>query len=499
MNKIDVSNWKKFRVGDFFDVQYGKFIPRNQMVENNGFPHVTASAFNNGYSYYVKEPMFPAGCISVASDGSIGAVFYHNKPYSAGNIISNLIPHEDVPMTDNIGLFIASSLSKIAQNYSWDGFKFSVNRVRETLLSLPSTNRLVPDWNALTDLLEKGGGGIEMSKIDTSNWKEFSLGELFEIKRGTSRIMRNLTEGTIPLIAAARAEQGVAGYFNIEPEYENAITVSCNGAGCGSTFFHRGKFAITGDASVLLPKQQMTEEVLLFMASLCDKQFTQKYSYAEKCSPSALNKTLIKLPAKSIDVPDWEYMETYMKEVMEKEEIFAEHLSCLMGGVEGSSENVVDTSGWKEFRVGDLFVLDRGKESAPNRVPSGNIPLVNEISTNNGIARKAFSNNIFSGNSITISVNYAQNVFYQPKPYCASVNILILKCDILPQEVCLFIATILRKKHSIYNYTNKISKEKLLNEKIKLPVSSSGEPDWEYMKKYINQITNYLTNSFNKI
>lgn len=142
---VDTSAWKAFKVGDLFDVSYGKFIPKSAAVMD-GYPHVTASACNNGYSYNVSDAMFPAGCISVASDGSMGATFYHDEPYSAGNIVSNLVPHADVPINVYIGTFLATLIRQESYNYSWGGFKFSVDRVRETNLLLPTTLDGEPDW-----------------------------------------------------------------------------------------------------------------------------------------------------------------------------------------------------------------------------------------------------------------------------------------------------------------------------------------------------------------
>lgn len=43
---------------------------------SDGFPHVTTSGINNGISYYVENPMFDGNCITVASDGAMGASFY---------------------------------------------------------------------------------------------------------------------------------------------------------------------------------------------------------------------------------------------------------------------------------------------------------------------------------------------------------------------------------------------------------------------------------------
>ena len=137
---------------------------------------------------------------------------------------------------------------------------------------------------------------------------------------------------------------------------------------------------------------------------------------------------------------------------------------------------------WKEFRIGDLFTQSRGKESAPNKVEDGNIPMVNEISSNNGIAKYASSKNILKGNAITVSVNYASNVFYQKNDFCASVNILVLYADFLTENIGLFIATLLRKNNQKYNYAQKISKDRLNDTIIKLPIKTSVSIDYTMLE-----------------
>ena len=114
--------------------------------------------------------------------------------------------------------------------------------------------------------------------IDTSSWKEFRVGDLFHGVRGTSRKMQELNEGKTPVIAAARYNQGIAGYYDVPSEYENAITISCNGVGCGSTYYHDYPFAITGDAIVLENIGNVPIGALHFIASVYDVYFSRKYS-----------------------------------------------------------------------------------------------------------------------------------------------------------------------------------------------------------------------------
>ena len=159
-----------------------------------------------------------------------------------------------------------------------------------------------------------------MAKIDTSGWKEFRVGDYFHGIRGTSRKMQGLDEGETPVIAAARYNQGIAGYYDVPSEYENAITISCNGVGCGSTYYHDYPFAITGDAIVLENIGNVPIGALHFIASVYDTYFSRKYSYTDKCSADKAEAECILLPATSDGSPDWDYMESYMKAVMKESE-----------------------------------------------------------------------------------------------------------------------------------------------------------------------------------
>lgn len=183
-------------------------------------------------------------------------------------------------------------------------------------------------------------------EIDVKQWKEFKVGELFELHRGTSRIMRELEDGDIPLIASARFNSGIAGYYNVPAEYDNAITVSLNGAGCGSTIYHAGTFAITGDAMVLIPKQDITPFAKMYVSTIYDSYFTTNYSYADKCSPEKASQDCIKLPATSDGQPDWEYMDKYMSQIMDEEREYAEKLVT-----HDFSKHEIEVKEWKEFKM----------------------------------------------------------------------------------------------------------------------------------------------------
>lgn len=146
------------------------------------------------------------------------------------------------------------------------------------------------------------------------------------------------------------------------------------------------------------------------------------------------------------------------------------------------------TKDWKEFRIGDLFDYERGKESAPNQNPEGECKLVSETQDNNGFVRFVEPTRVIEGHCITVSVNFASTVFYQDENFCASVNIIVLRPKVeMTEKQLLFIASILCKKHKTYSYTDKVSKDLLMNEFILLP-SKNDEPDWDFMEEFIKEI-----------
>jgi len=144
---------------------------------------------------------------------------------------------------------------------------------------------------------------------------------------------------------------------------------------------------------------------------------------------------------------------------------------------------------WGEFRLWDLFKQYRWKEKAPNQCKDGNCPLINETSTNNWFTRNVIPTKIFKWNAITISINYASTVFYQRNDFCASVNISILKNDELlkNERIALYIVSLLRKENLKYNYAQKISKDKINDTIIRLPVKN-WEIDFDFMDKFIAEL-----------
>lgn len=346
-----------------------------------------------------------------------------------------------------------------------------------------------------------------MSKIDTNNWGKFILGDLFSFKRGNSKKLQLLKKGETPIIAAAGYNQGIAGLYDIDAEYTNKITVSCNGAGCGSTFYHPYSFGINGDAMVLLEKEPMSDNVKLYISCLLNGILTRKYSYQEKCSPSKAEKEKLKLPIDKNGKPNFEFMEQYMQNRINevKKSLMALQSTKLLTNLK------ISTSEWKEFKIGDMFDIHPTKAykltNANLFEVDGVNPIVVNSSFNNGIGGYTNLKTTEKGGIITFSdTTTSAPIFYQDKPFVGYSHIQGMYPigkykDCWNKYSLLFFLSIFKKQANNlnYDYVNKFTRESAKLIFIKLPVDKNGNPDFEYMSNYMKSLQNQKQEDINKV
>ena len=368
-----------------------------------------------------------------------------------------------------------------------------------------------------------------MTNIDTSSWHTFKISELFEIKKVYGKPISEYTPGNIPYVTGTESNNGVVGYVSAPPEAISkggciAVDPITGAARWQSVdFVGRG---FSGASINLLYNENLTEKTALYVCTAIESAAKPVAAYTSLFNSKRLAAAEILLPTKQTTEPDWDYMRDRIAE-LEADRIAVVERYLIETGLNDyeltdADRLVLNSSGFqcegqetfaifpketRTFRVGDLFVQLRGKEAAPNRVPPGNTNMINETSTNNGVTKKASSQYTFSAPAITVSVNFAETVFVQMEDFCASVNILILKNKEIEEfpDAALYIATLLRKNNKQYDYSHKISKDKLNDTMLLLPIQTSSTgtplidpthqfhpdgyiPDWDYMAKYIRAI-----------
>ena len=321
-----------------------------------------------------------------------------------------------------------------------------------------------------------------MTQIDMSKWGKFKVGELFDCETTKGIASKNdLVEGNIPYVTRSAENNGKSGYCGNADRIVkgNCITIGAE----GFTAFYQENDFVAGNKVYALRHRNLNNVNALYICTVLNK-LSCLYSFNNARILDKIKQEVISLPIDNNGEPDWQYMEDYMKEITK---LAAKRVEKVK---EEKAQTKIEIINWGNVRVGDLFEIKLSKNNIRfERCNTGSTPLISAGNENNGIVgyidKEDFE--VFPANSIT--VNVFGKAFVQTKDFCASVNILIIRNEHLTKNIGMFIAAILSKNHSKYNYNDKISKNKLFNETISLPVTPEGTPDFDYVENYMKEIT----------
>ena len=334
--------------------------------------------------------------------------------------------------------------------------------------------------------------------IDVSGWKRFHLYDdgMFGIDMGTKMDKAKMKEihPTVNFIGRANANNGITACVDriddIEPYPSGYMTLSLGGEYLGSCFIQPKPFYTSQNVIVLIPNDNMTDNVKRFIATMIFRESRSKYkAFVDELNRHIKTDFSVPLPVTSTGEPDWQYMENYMKVVMEESEKSIENLKKA-----DNAKHLIDVSGWGEFRVGDLFDVSRPSSRSSQNYDEGDMPFVASGNFNNGVTaylQPKDDNDYDEGGCITVSAvdGYA---FYQKDRFLgrggAGSSILMLRNDSLNELTGKYICTLIRKACNDWEYSNMGNKDKLADTMIWLPVTSTGEPDWWHMEEYMRNI-----------
>lgn len=342
-----------------------------------------------------------------------------------------------------------------------------------------------------------------MAKVDTVDWKAFWLRDLFEVLLAKGDIQpKQISDGDIPLVSAGNEDNGIVAMIDAAGDGVSKMFP----AGCisvsmfGRVFYQTEAFyAVShGRVNVLKPMRQFSYEQGLFITSCLNRAFAHKFDYATMCTQKKLMSEMISLPATPDGQPDWAYMEQYMRQIMDKEDTFAQHLASLTDEAAGEGY-VVDTSSWKAFKVGQLFethmvgkkmCVPTGGMITQQALNDGNTPRITVSGIDNGVIGEFADVNSpnYRVYENFISVSFLGTVFYQEQRTSVDMKVHVLKCAELNRLRGLFLVSVIRASLMNCSYAQQISSSILPNLELTLPTTVDGSPDWAYMEEYMRQI-----------
>jgi restriction endonuclease S subunit len=327
-----------------------------------------------------------------------------------------------------------------------------------------------------------------MKKIDTTDWKEYKMSDLFDIRgRGTitvEELTMQYGDGVYPYVTRTEKNNGITGFFDYRTVEQNTMTIETTLSGI--CFYHEYEFSTGDHIAVLKPRSfELNKYVALFIKAIWQKN-SYKYDYGRPAIVENIKNTCIILPTKNNE-PDWQYMENYMRE-LEKQVKFKPIKT------KKPKKLQVDTTDWKEFDTHKLFDVMGTATTSLHELETtygyGDSPYITTRATNNSVAG-FYDFSTEKGNVLVVDSAVTGFVSYQDTDFTASDHVELLKPKpSIPMNkyIGLFIRTIFMKGSYKYAYGRKFNQSRIKTTKLLLPVNKKGEPDFEYMENYIKSL-----------
>lgn len=338
-----------------------------------------------------------------------------------------------------------------------------------------------------------------MTNIDSA---VFNIDDLFNLSTGANIPNSKLKDGKIPRISAKGLNNGVQQYTNVVEDSNfrtsnNFISISF----LGDSFYHPYLASVDMKIHILKLKNiELNKYLGLYLTTTLNNQMN-KYDYGNQLSLATLKKGKILLPINCENEPDFEYMENIMINI-EKEQIkkYIDYLGKINNNV-GEGETLDDVK-YKKFYLNEIFEdIQRGKRLTKANFIAGETPYVSSSAESNGI--DAFIGNeekvrIFEDCITLANSGSVGSTFYHPYKFVASDHVTHLKHDSFNKYIYLFLASIIKRLKSKYNFNREINDNRLKREVIILPITENGDIDYKFIEEYMMNLEAEMINKYLK-
>lgn len=258
--------------------------------------------------------------------------------------------------------------------------------------------------------------------IDVKNWKGFRIGDLFIIHPTKAYKLTNsklLDGGGNPVVANSAYNNGIGGYSTQNPTEKGNMVTFSDTVDANTIFYQSKDFIGYPHVQGLYPTQYVNnwnEYTYQFFVSVFRKvAITKGFDYGNKFRRDIATNLIVKLPITIDGQPDWAYMESYMKKIMEESEKSLENLKK-----SNCDNRLIDTRSWKNYMLGNLFELVNSKAYHNKDIvkvkDENGLLYVTRSKFNNGIKCKVEKNqNILSIQQVLYLLALKTQIFFIKK------------------------------------------------------------------------------------
>lgn len=355
MQSLDEKEWKRIPINSVFVIGHGFYNKKPPMSSEGEVPFIGASGINNGVTgfctmqavednskvgYGPNEPierkLFDKGSICIVNNGSaIGYSYYQPKQFTCTHDV-NPLTLRDHEMNEDEALFLSQMIRKQGVCFIY-ARKWRPSRMVRSQFLLPVDDDGKPDYGYMAQYVSEMRGGMlmryrnyvagqlsqleykDIPALDEKEWKEFRIGELFEVSRPKARNKDDYDMGDIPFVASGAMNNGVMKCCKTcegeQLDAGNCITVSPVD---GSSFYQPMDFLGRGGAgsSILMLRNN---DLNLFRGEFMARMIQQtcsKYNYGHMGNKDSIKRERVMLPIDEDGKPDYAYMEQYAKNMM---------------------------------------------------------------------------------------------------------------------------------------------------------------------------------------
>lgn len=296
--------WGEYKIKELFDSVTGDFDIQKRHINNSGEFVVTAGLTDNGVlgKSDVEARVIDANTITI---DMFGNSFYRQFKYK-------LVTHARVfalipkfKMSEKQGLFIVNSFKTLPTMFGYENM-CSWTKIKDRLIKLPIKDNQI-DFDFMDTFIAEleaeriaelsaylkvsGLDNYELSDeelkalrdYDSMEWREYKLGELFEVKTYKKRFDANkvtlVSKGGSPYVVRKSTENGIKGFISEDDSYLNEGNTISFGQDTATSFYQEQPY-FTGDKIKILKAKfnGFNKENAQFFVSAITRSFS-KFSW----------------------------------------------------------------------------------------------------------------------------------------------------------------------------------------------------------------------------
>ncbi len=310
--------------------------------------------------------------------------------------------------------------------------------------------------------------------------------------------------GALPFVTAGEAEQGVSAFIgnDVVVFKQNTVTIDMFGSAKYRSYNYGAD-----DHVAVVHTEELSQRAAIFVASALNKAaHTGAFDYSRNFYAKDADALTIKLPVDQKGNPDYKAMDNYIGTLeagrinaldkylndtgLNDYKLTDEESSAVSGFQNGGGIT------WSKFFLEDLFTIKNTTNLIKSEITdfNGQTPYVGASRECNGITAYINYNQqlLMQGDTLFIG-GKTFTVFYQPDDYFSndSHNIwLKLKTSVLDSKHTyqFMAACIYNALSDKYEWGNSISRAKIRNDSVYLPVLADGTPNYDAMAIYMRAV-----------